>query len=255
MRQYLLHLSPSLYDKTKMIPNCYKISWQKYINTVTIIGVILSFIMSFIIPFAHADSINPGVFSIDAKPYGITYAEWTARWWQWIFSIPEINHPSLDLTGEKCAIGQEGPVWFLTQTFGGPAERTCTIPAGKAVLIPIITGECDYLNTPDVTSESGLLGCAIEGNEGAVMEFTIDGRRLQNLENYRVHSQIFDLTITPNNPFRSTPGTTKAIVDGFYVFLEPLSPGKHDIHFTGTIVDVTGPYSYATDVTYHLTVK
>jgi hypothetical protein len=166
-----------------------------------------------------------------------------------------MNHPSLDLTGEKCAIGQEGPVWFLTQTFGGRAERTCTTPAGKALLIPIITGECDYLNSPDVTSESGLLGCALEGNEGAIMEFTIDGMRLKNLENYRVHSQVFDLTITPNNPFRSTPGTSKAIVDGFYVFLEPLSPGRHDIHFTGTIVDVTGPYSYATDVTYHLIVK
>jgi hypothetical protein len=133
--------------------------------------------------------------------------------------------------------------------------NTCTIPAGKAILIPFITGECDYLNSPDVTTESELLGCAMEGNEGAVMEFTIDGRRLKNLENYRVHSQVFNLTIASNNPFRSTSGTTQAIVDGFYVFLEPLSPGRHDIHFTGTIEDVTGPYSYATDVTYNLTLK
>jgi hypothetical protein len=256
MRRSLLSLGPSMYAKTKMRPNGIEISWRRYLKTVTIIGVILSFVVSSsVIPSAQADSINPGVFSIDSKPYGVPYAEWTARWWQWVFSIPEMNHPSLDLTGEKCAIEQEGPVWFLTQTFGGRAERTCTIPAGKALLIPIITGECDYLNSPDVTSESGLLGCAMEGNEGAIMEFTIDGMRLKNLENYRVHSQVFDLTITPNNPFRSTPGTSKAIVDGFYVFLEPLSPGRHDIHFTGTIVDVTGPYSYATDVTYHLIVK
>ena len=256
MRQSLTSMGPSLYDKTKMRSKCYKISWQRYLNTFAVIGVILSFVMSLsIIPSAQGDSINPGVFSIDSKPYGITYADWTARWWQWIFSIPEINHPSLDLTGEKCAIGQEGPVWFLTQTFGGQAERTCTIPAGKAILIPIITGECDYLNSPDVTTGSGLLGCAMEGNEGAVMEFTIDGMRLKNLENYRVHSQVFNLTMTANNPFRSTAGTSQAVVDGFYVFLEPLSPGRHDIHFTGTIVDVTGPYSYATDVTYHLTVK
>ena len=238
-----------------MRPNGYEISWQRYLNTFAILGVILSFAVSSIIPSAQGDNINPGVFSIDSKPYGTTYVDWTVRWWQWIFSIPEMNHPSLDLTGEKCAIGQQGPVWFLTQTFGGRAERTCTVPAGKAILIPIITGECDYLNSPDVTTESGLIGCAMEGNEGAVMEFTIDGMRLKNLENYRVHSQVFNLTITPNNPFRSTPGTSQAVVDGFYVFLEPLSPGIHDIHFTGTIVDVTGPYSYATDVTYHLTVR
>jgi hypothetical protein len=211
MRQSLLSLGPSLYAKTRMRPNGIEISWRRYLKTVTIIGVILSFILSSssIIPSAQADSINPGVFSLDSKPYGVPYAEWTARWWKWDFSIAEMNHPSLDLTGEKCAIGQEGPVWFLTQTFGGRAERTCTIPAGKALLIPIITGECDYLNSPDVTSESRLLGCALERNEGAIMEFTIDGMRLKNLENYRVHSQVFDLTITPNNPFRSTPGTSK----------------------------------------------
>jgi hypothetical protein len=104
MKQSLICLGASLYAKTE-------ISWRRYLKTVTIIGVILSFVvLSSIIPSAQADSINPGVFSLDSKPYGVPYAEWTARWWQWDFSMPEMNHPSLDLTDEKCAIGQEGPV-------------------------------------------------------------------------------------------------------------------------------------------------
>ena len=45
---------------------------------------------------------------------------------------------------EKCAVDQEGPVWFLADQLGGREERTCPIPAGKAVLIPLLTGECDY---------------------------------------------------------------------------------------------------------------
>jgi hypothetical protein len=55
------------------------------------------------------------------------------------------SRPSMDdaTTGEKCAIGQEGSVWFLNYP-PGTRELTCTIPAGKAVLFPILSGECDY---------------------------------------------------------------------------------------------------------------
>lgn len=27
------------------------------------------------------------VFSANSKPYNLTYGEWTARWWQWAYSI------------------------------------------------------------------------------------------------------------------------------------------------------------------------
>ena len=38
-----------------------------------------------------------------------------------------------------------GPVWFLTDVSGSGKEiRSCSIPAGKAVLFPILSGECDY---------------------------------------------------------------------------------------------------------------
>jgi hypothetical protein len=53
------------------------------------------------------------VFSIDSAPYGIPYKEWITRWWQWHISIPKADHQWNDATtGEKCAIGQEGSVWF-----------------------------------------------------------------------------------------------------------------------------------------------
>jgi hypothetical protein len=31
------------------------------------------------------------VFSADSKPYGLTYGEWTAKWWQWVYLIPKIS--------------------------------------------------------------------------------------------------------------------------------------------------------------------
>src|SRR5215211_1598771 len=75
---------------------------------------------------------TPTPFPADTIQYNVTYSDWTARWWQWLTSIPLDRNPAADETGENCDEGQSGPVWFLAGTFGGPNERVCTIPAGKA---------------------------------------------------------------------------------------------------------------------------
>jgi hypothetical protein len=43
----------------------------------------------------------------------MSYEQWTAKWWQWAFSIPANMNPIGDKTGVDCAINQSGQVWFL----------------------------------------------------------------------------------------------------------------------------------------------
>ena len=83
---------------------------------------------------ANADNLNPGVYSKYSKLFGIPCEGWLARWNQWFIEIPTAVNPREHYTPERCATGQSGPVWFLT----GKEERTCTIPAVKAILIPEI---------------------------------------------------------------------------------------------------------------------
>src|SRR5215211_1758610 len=123
-------------------------------------GLIVGFVTSSVILFGHADSINPGVFLVDSKPYGLTYGEWSARWWQWLNSIPQGVNPSTDETGEDCDQVQKGPVWFLAGTGGGSAVRQCTIPGEKAILISPIEVECSYAEFPNLRTESELRTCA-----------------------------------------------------------------------------------------------
>src|SRR5437763_11387933 len=76
---------------------------------------------------------NSGIHPPCSSPYGLTYGEWSARWWQWLLAIPPNVNPNFDGTSldpdvatvNDCAQGQSGPVWFLAGTFGGPAERAC----------------------------------------------------------------------------------------------------------------------------------
>src|SRR5262249_24006075 len=90
---------------------------------------------------ATADSSNPNpqVFPSRSHPFGHTYNEWSARWWQWALSIPAATNPVLDETGAHCAEGQGGQVWFLAGSFaGGTFTRACTVPPGKALFLSIV---------------------------------------------------------------------------------------------------------------------
>jgi hypothetical protein len=202
--------------------------------------------------FISSDSINPGVYSKDSTPYGIPYGDWLAKWWQWTFSIPTAQHPRDAYTPEKCAINQKGPVWFLADQLGGREERTCTIPAGKAIFVPLLVGECDY-SLPDVKSDEDLRRCAMAGNEYGVIEATVDGVKLKSLEQYRTQSGFFNITIPEDNIYRSRAGTFRALTDGFFVFLEPLPPGKHDVHLKVNVLNpIEQQYNYNADWTCHL---
>lgn len=117
-----------------------------------------------VIPITFSDTegsnSSQSVYPINSKPYGLTYGEWTAKWWQWAPSIPTKDNPTTDENGEKCAVGQNDPnVWFLAGTGGGADTRACTIPAGKAIFFPVLNVECDYLSQ-DLKTESDLRKCA-----------------------------------------------------------------------------------------------
>ena len=205
--------------------------------------------------FISADSINPGVFSKDSLPYGIPYDEWLAKWWQWSFSIPAAQHPRDAYTPEKCTLNQDGPVWFLADQLGGQEERTCTIPAGKAIFVPLLVGECDY-SSPDIKSDEALRRCAMAGDEYGVIDATVDGMKLKSLEQYRTQSGFFNITIPENNIYDEPAGAYRAFADGFFVFLEPLPAGKHDVHLKVSVLNpVNQQFNYNADWIYHLIIK
>jgi hypothetical protein len=196
----------------------------------------------------YGDNLNPGVFAIDSKPYGLTYGEWSAKWWQWLLGIPEDRSPLGDPSGKYCAEEQAGPVWFLAG-FNGKTERTCNIPLGKAIFFPIINTECSYSEYPEHKSEQALLTCAEDIMKDVEIEVSLNESQMSQLESYRAKASSFQVTFPPNNVFQAASGPTTAASDGFYLMLEPLPPGKHQLHIKGVDTD------FVSDVSYTLIVK
>ncbi len=206
--------------------------------------------------FANGDEINPYLYSTDSSPHGITYQEWTARFWQWLFSLSASEHPRENYTPEKCANGQDGPVWFLDAPLGGKEDRICTIPAGKSILAAILNGQCDTSDTTLLNDED-IRKCGTEGNDYGVISGSLDGVDFKKLDQYRTDSGFYNITHVADNLYQLPGGGPfRAWTNGYFVFLEPLPPGEHMLHLTVSVANPINPeYSYAADWTYRLIIS
>lgn len=218
-------------------------------------------------PASAAGGADSSVYSVNASPFGASYAEWSARQWQWLFSLPVTAHPLFETA--DCSAGQTGNVWFLGGTFLstevgpgvflGEASRDCTIPSGTALFFPIADVECSTLEGNGETEEE-LRDCANFYADFIVpgsLVLEIDGERLTNAEDYRVESPLFTYGPLPEENVLGAPAgaTTPAVSDGVFVMLHPLSTGTHTIHFRGVIdVSSIGGPVFMLDIAYQITV-
>jgi hypothetical protein len=191
------------------------------------------------------------LFAPDSRPFEVTYAEWTAKWWQWALSLPKTENPLVDDTGKNCANNQSGPVWFLAGTLKGQAERYCTIPADKAILFPIINVEASVAEGDGTTNEELAARVKFEMDQITNMQVMIRETNVNELKQYRIQSPSFELTLPPNNVLGLPPGTTKMMSEGYWLFLKPLEHGKYDLYSFGSCL--AGRIKIG--ISYHLTIE
>ncbi len=206
---------------------------------------------------AAAPNILQTVLPPDAKPLGLTYAEWSAKWWQWLWSAPVDQNPGLDETGAFVDWGQEGHVWFLAPAYFGTYDRTADIPTGHMLCIDL-AATFTAITTGDGANEQELRDAAawVTNNVSNII-FEIDGQRLENVGDYRFTSPAgyFSYTLPENNMFQFfglpvSAGTyDDAVSDGYFVMVNPLSAGEHTIFMSA---DFGEPYNDTIQVTYHL---
>ena len=177
------------------------------------------------------------LYERNIHPFGKPWEKWAAMWCSWMLSVPKDKNPSLDLTGEHCCINQNDEnVWFLTGTFGNiiPVKRKCRIPERKAIFFPVLVKEDSLAEDSDLLTELELIRRSRDAiNRVLRMQATIDGQKVDSLHNYRIQSEVFDLTFPENNVYGVKPGLTRSVCDGHWLFIKPLPMGKHHICFQG----------------------
>jgi hypothetical protein len=201
----------------------------------------------------------PSIVPIDASAQGRSYRDLSAAWRKWAFETPAPESALLDTTGASCSNRQTGSVWFLAGTIaGGAVARTCTIPADTFLFFPLANHVYGAsLTDPDPQRTEAFARSQTTCIVGARLAADIDGVPVSNPAQYLTESPLFTVQLPPNNAYGITTSDAPALtldptVDrGYYLFLTPLPPGRHTIHFSSA---PGSSCAAAQDVTYDLTV-
>ena len=240
-----------------------------FLRTMGLVGLLFGLLTSSNVVLGQSLG-NSQVVQPNTDEFGNSYGEWSARWWQWLVSIPAATNPNLTPGNVDCTLGQSGQVWFLGGSFGDKPSytRSCTIDSGKDLLVTPLTAlfgelgptpESDCPNGPDDCNPTQLRSSAAEGQDDPqLLEVRVDNAQVKNVDQYRVTSPVFSAFFPEKAilPDSIVPGGTvphgshgPLISDGYFVLLKPLSPGSHTIHLKGVANN-----GFAVEVTYRLTV-
>jgi hypothetical protein len=203
------------------------------------------------------------VFPPDGKPYGLTYEEHAQNFWKWMLSIPANESPMDDTTGDKCLIGQptNSSIFYLSAG-EGKVERTCTVPAGKGLLIPVMQVEVSDKELPGASVED-LSNAAKKDQDGVnSLYLSIDNQEYtyDDLLKYRTQpTKPFQVVFPDNGIFGvAEGGPSKAVADGYYILTDPITAGNHTIHYRSSLicpeVGCAEP-AFAQDVKYDIIAK
>jgi hypothetical protein len=184
-----------------------------------------------------------------------TYGQWGGRWWQYVLGIPDNpapdENPLNDPNGERCNVGQWGPVFFLVGTTGGSAVRSCEAPADTGLFFPIQNIFCAIPEDGDTPAAiSQLCSDFVTANyDVKTFSVTIDNKSVPNLQKFRA-SSFFSFTggipgvfrtsgcnLTPPPCYENWHET--AFSDGYWIMVNALKQGQHTIRFKGGNIDVT----------------
>jgi len=179
-------------------------------------------------------------------PYGQSYGEWAIH-------APTPVNPLADTTGEHCAVGQQGHVWFLAGSLNTdtPVVRHCTIPAGRALFFPVVNiVRIGFPDDPPITADE--IGAAIDPliAEATGRDVLVNGVAIPDLPRYLVTFPLFSAKAPADN-IVGYPGKavfSPCLDEGFYVMLTPLARGSHTIVIRGTSAFGTQDVTHFLDV-------
>lgn len=164
-----------------------------------------------------------------------------ARWWLWVESTG-IRNPVADSSGRDCAVEQPADVWFLAGTYGGAATRTCTIPAGQPIYVPVMNTICEIAEQETV--EAALAACDPQPKQ---MSAQLDGK---NLEIVRATSEgAFAFTAGPESMIANPGDQFDAVASGHWIGPVDVAAGEHVLRFEAA------SDRFEIEVTYNLIVE
>ena len=233
---------------------------------------VAAFIVCVSIVVGPVSAYTIDLFSKNELINGVSYEEWVAKYWQYLAT----ETPDLGFIHENgCHIHQEDSVVMLMDpaVVSGSINQECTIPADRAILISIWTGECDdgmedYINASFEQIKKcargfdmGQIRSIVKVDGATISQLAVnDNTTLTNTNATEIYTKEFAITLNSDSriPQEIGPGTYRSAAHGWFVFLKPLPTGDHTIYLKTTVqpTSLSGGGTLTTaEYTYRLKVQ
>ena len=177
-------------------------------------------------------ALQDQIYPPNSTPYGLSYKNWGIALWQWWLSIPPQVAPTANPTKwDPCLVGLGYPIVMLANPIIGintpNVTYNCDIPKDRGIVIFGITEICPY--DASHKSDDDLRKCVKARNDWAKHQIIIDGKSVENVDQYRFTTDFFNITYPKGNMAEIPAGTFRTLLDGTWLVLKPMPAGNHKI--------------------------
>jgi hypothetical protein len=180
------------------------------------------------------------------EPLGIPLEKWAKDYWQWWMAAP------VDIKNDQCVIGSDPSgrnMSFLVNTYEYPdLKLNCKLSSSSYILVPLLVGECDITlkdqkNKLETTTDYWKCAKKTDSVFDTGRVFLDGNKILERVKEHDTNATLikdilvrnttkFTINIPESNHYEITKNNTgshPAVVDGWYLVLNPLPVGQHTI--------------------------
>lgn len=153
-----------------------------------------------------------------------------------VCSLPLDDNPVNDSNGSKAGrINPGNPnVFKLAHSRSGPANRDIQVKVGNVLFIPVMSV---IVTQPEVPNATSLQQCADKDQSSITsVGLEVKGSAVQNLDDYRVTTNEFNVNHPQNNINQVPSGNHRAVAEGIVVMVKCDQPETFSIKWNGNLI-------------------
>lgn len=201
-------------------------------------------------------------FAKTESPLGRTWESWIESWCKWYYCTREIDSNAHSKENYEFNFNKE--LLFLAKVNlkenDKSIEYEVSLPKGKILFMPLINNLITLHDHPEINSEEELRLFAKQDLDKNVIVFlSINNIEINDSKQFRIQSNLLNIR-SPIDRNSMNASEIKAISDGYWIFVNPLSVGKNKIFykvkkvFAKEILNISDREEVITEVTYYINI-
>lgn len=210
-------------------------------RSLVVLGMLMAMAMAMPVS-ANAEGSEGAVYGPSTHPLGVSYEAWTRRFARYLFEPPVAESPIVNPTCD--AVTPRGGILFMPVATSEGLVVHCSVPAHRPLLVSP-GGQFATLGLDSDTRKGtkAIADAFMAMTHDAVVK--VDGERVSGIDRFKTGSWV-RLDLGADNLFGVPAGEYQMFLEGWFVMVRGLAPGRHTIWLGDVFTDTTHTDQVAT---------